>query len=159
MEMKPVQDDAILDSLKQTLVGTLEDFAFVFAEIDSGDAPPTLPADDYISAVVAFTGSAQCGELQVAVPVAQAKEIAANVLGLEPEDVGDTETIDAIKEWSNIVAGALTATLFGVETTFLLSAPSATAIKPDDVMRFQQLPGAVKLLTDGNPVVALLKFS
>ncbi len=159
MEMKTVQDDAILDSLKQALVATLENFAFVFAEIDSGDAPPTLPADDYISAVVAFTGSAQCGELQVAVPVAQGKEIAANVLGLELGDVGDTDTIDAIKEWANIVAGALTATLFGVETTFSLSAPSATAIKPDDVLRFQQLPGAVTLLTDGYPLVALLKFN
>jgi CheY-specific phosphatase CheX len=156
--MKTVEDIAIIEELKRVMVTTLENFAFVFAEIDDSEQPPLDPAADYIAATVTFKGSSQCGELQIAIPVDLCREIAANVLGLEPGEVAEPETMDAIKEWSNIVAGALTADLFGVEKTFALSAPSAMTMNSEQLKSLRNAPGAVTLRAEENLLLALLKL-
>ena len=156
--MPTVTDQDQLDVLRQVTATTLENFAFMFAEgID--DEPRSVPEDaDYMTANVDFSGSSQSGNVLVAMPTALCQQMAADVLGMLPDDLPQNATRDVIQEWANIVGGALVAALFGMERTFTLSSPVATQIGASNIMELCNAPGTIALSVEEQLVLARLQI-
>jgi CheY-specific phosphatase CheX len=94
------------ESLAQTACEVLEETAFIFAS-PSNDTPPS--DNPLVVAQLTVTGEVR-GSLILAVPPSVGAEIAANLLGVEPDDpLADSKAADAVGEILNIMAGALAA--------------------------------------------------
>lgn len=106
----------------EVLCDVLEKFAFEFGDpADLADIRP--PGEETFIARMCFRGVSQ-GALTLLVPRGLGLEIAANVLGLDPEDASVPERAhDAIKEVLNVVCGNLLTRIAGEEAVFDLSIP------------------------------------
>lgn len=155
--MQLANDNQVMDAIQRVLLATLEDFAFIFAEpCETPNAASALATDKALCASVAFKGDSQAGEVQVVMALPPCREMAANVMGIDEDEVNDTIADDAIREWANIVTGALVVELYGVETVFTLSAPQAREMTSSEVAQFIAQEGAVTLTVDDHPVIGML---
>ena len=140
-----------------TFMEVVEKLTFMFgevvdkSEVDSPGMPFTL-------ASMSFTGDVN-GLLSVAVPTEMTAEIAANILGLEPEDIESEDMKnDALAEMLNVVCGHVIMALVGTGANFKLDSPLTS---PVDEMTYQAMLEAdefVGLLLDDNPVFLGLKL-
>jgi|HubBroStandDraft_4_1064222.scaffolds.fasta_scaffold01555_12 CheY-specific phosphatase CheX len=64
-----------------------------------------------VSAQLSFEGS-HCGEFLLSVPPGTARSIAAGFLGVDPEEMSETQPGEVILELANILCGALMSTLW-----------------------------------------------
>jgi hypothetical protein len=124
-----------------SLVGrTLEEAAFIVATRCASPAPFEAPL---LAASLAFRGPA--GESASLVLVAQrslARTLAANLLGVEPDDEEvDQRAGDALGELCNIAGGMLMVELFGSEAVCPLCVPQTRLVA-------QPPAGLASLLTD-----------
>lgn len=143
--------------LSDVLIESLEDFAFIFAEAEM-DPDSAKSGGEYLSARVDFTGNDKHGTIMIAMPVGLCREIAANVLGEDTEDVQDSASEDAIKEMVNIFAGSVTARCFGVECTFSLSPPCSAFKNAAEVEALCGQEGHVCVWVDGQRVMGAAKI-
>lgn len=91
-------------SLAEAAARVLEDGAFLFTE--PADEPPALQ-DDVVTARIRFEGPGE-GFLQVTMPTQGCTMLAANMLGVDPEDDdAAARGRDALGEILNILCGAL----------------------------------------------------
>lgn len=106
-----------------------ENLAFMFGElVDKGEL--LSPGTELIQASMSFSG-AQTGEIILVVPDEMCPEIAANVLGLDPdEDKVHELAADALKEMINIICGQLLTEIAGEKPIFDLSVPTIQKIDP-----------------------------
>ncbi len=120
------------DLLGQTLVRTLEEAAFVFAE--PTDDPPPFDGD-VIAARLTYCG-AHAGELLLAAPHDLAATLAANLLGEDEGGASVTgDDLDAVGEILNMVAGSLVVELFGPDAGCKLGLPRARRLASDEYRR------------------------
>jgi CheY-specific phosphatase CheX len=114
--------------LKETFIEVLEQLAYMFAtdvELDRVNAGVA----SYLQARMQFTGEPS-GSVSVAVPREVAREIAANILGLEPDDPAvDRRLSDALGEVLNVTCGHLLTRLFGEEPVFTMTVPETSTLE------------------------------
>jgi len=134
-----------------------ENLAFMFVETPEGEEFETFETD-FVKAHMRFAGPFR-GMLSIAVPRAMCPEIAASVLGLEPDDALVTrQPCDALKELLNVTCGNLLPAIAGEEPVFDLTVPELTALDVGAWEAFSKAPGAVLFLVEDNPVVLQILF-
>ncbi len=115
------------DILADTTLTILQDAAFVFAE---QTYDPLVWEDDVIETELEFSGDLQ-GRLMLAVPRPIGVEIAANMLGVEPDDPDvENQLGPAACEMLNMVAGSLVAAWSGEESVCQIGIPDSKTVSP-----------------------------
>lgn len=121
------------NELYELVSGILEEAAFIFTdpaqEIESR-------SEDAISVLLPFTGDS-AGSLVLTTGANICTEIAANLLGIEPDDpLALTKATEAQGEILNIIAGKLLVELLGNHTNYTIGIPEA--ISPT-ISEYQQM--------------------
>ena len=139
------------EQLSKTFLGVVEQLTFMFGEwVPKAD----LEADGatFNRATMRFTGDI-VGEISVAVPEEITADIAANILGLEPEDIESEEMrLDALAELLNVACGHVIMALAGNDTNFRLEAPTTGQIDEDTYHQMMLNEDYIGFLLDDNPV-------
>jgi CheY-specific phosphatase CheX len=144
------------DVVSQVFCDVLERFAFMFGEPAEKTGFPA-PGPGCIAAVIRFFGE-QSGSMTVAVTGDTCAEIAANVLGIDPDDerVADSGA-DALKEVLNVACGHILTELAGDKPVFDISIPETVALDGLGWTSMLASDDTVALLVDGAPI--LVRFS
>lgn len=109
--------------LNEITLTALERSAFVFAEPAAADAELPGPA---AFARIRITGSV-CGELHLAASEGFLRELAASLLGVEPEEVDPAaHGADALKEMANMIAGSVVICYDGEHRAYTLGLPEVS---------------------------------
>lgn len=116
-----MHEEMSADLLQEVAGQILEDAAFIFTEpneeIEWGDS------DTILSATVPYSCDI-AGDIIVSASGAFARSLAANLLGLDPDDEGiEGQEGDALGEFVNIFGGALLARWFGAEQKYEMGIP------------------------------------
>ena len=120
------------ESLERIVIGILQEAAFVFAEPTEKRAPDER---EVLVARLGFDGPTS-GEMLLSCSPIVATDLAANLLGIEPDDPdAEARGGDAIGEMLNIVGGALLADWFGIDGKFEMGVPSVSQLTPADYVR------------------------
>ena len=144
----------ILESISSVSMSVLEKYAFVFA--DAAEVADAVEPANVLLARVVFAGATQ-GELQVAMPMELAAEIAANVLGSDPSEVTPSLLKDAVGELANVLCGNMLKALTSPDKIFDLQPPTVTAANKADWQALVSSPQTVALDCDSQFV--LLQFT
>ena len=133
-----------------------ERLAFMFGDPVSRDNLPTTDAA-WASAKVEFKGEVS-GSIALTVPRSLCLELAANILGLDPDDLeyGDI-TADALSEMLNVVAGHIVRGLQGDGAAFSLSVPVYEELGEGGEVGFWGNPETHFFDLDGSPVLLTLQ--
>lgn len=115
------------NTLAAVVIEVLEQFALLFGDPEEHAPIPTHPRE-YIEAALSFAGKGEHGELRIAAPVNLCREMAANVLGADEQDVPQAAPSDALMELANIIVGSLTARRYGPQAICTLQAPTAREV-------------------------------
>ncbi len=127
------------ETVTATFLGVVEQLTFMFGEPVDKDDLDTEQVD-FTLARMSFLGDI-AGSLAVAVPTAITGEIAANILGLEPEDLTDQVMLDdALGEMLNVVCGHVIMAVAGNDANFKLHSPEV--VKVDETMLVEMLASA-----------------
>lgn len=107
-------------TLRTIFSEVLADLAFMFTE-----EKPAEPAAhyDWLETRIGYRGP-DCGNLRFRCPEQFCVQLAANLLGIDPND-GDAADVshDAAKEFMNVVCGHFVTTMYGTEKVFNLTIP------------------------------------
>lgn len=140
------------EMLNEVFYNVLENLAFMFGESVENDSLDEM-AHDAVEARMRFAGPFS-GSLSLVMPRNMCQELAANVLGLDPEDEqADASGEDALKELLNVTCGQVLTSLAGQEPVFDLSVP---LVEPLDESRWQTLVAdedTAAFLIDEQPVL------
>lgn len=108
--------------VSSTFLTVVEQLTFMFGE-PTDKAELDLDGCALTQASMSFEGDL-VGSLAVAVPNEIMADIAANILGLEPEEIEPTTMMpDALAEMLNVVCGHVIMALAGNDANFKLHAP------------------------------------
>lgn len=134
----------------------VEDLAFMFTESpEESDEGPL--GDAFAKAYMDFRGPFN-GTLSIVVPESMCAQIAANVLGLEPDDELFTrQPYDALKELLNVTCGNLLTAMAGEEPIFDLNPPEVALLDRAGWDAFKENSQAVLFLVEDEPVLLSLK--
>jgi hypothetical protein len=120
-----MNDDQTLEILQSVVRSALEDCAFLLTA--PALQPVTTERSDWRHALIEFDGPS-CGYLRLSAPADVVAVIASDMLGTEPRFQDDDGRGDAaLRELANVVAGLLTAELFGIECPCDLGIPETRA--------------------------------
>jgi len=143
------------ETLSRTFASILEKQAFLFAEpVEKTEL--AVEGFGLMQARMAFSGHWR-GTLTLAVPEALCPEIAANMLGNEPDDEKAIScSQDALKELLNVVCGSLLIALAGEKPVFDLFVPEVSSLSDEACRKLLDDPETLSFQVDEKPV--LLRF-
>jgi len=149
--------NSVQEQLCSTFSEVAEQLTFMFGEVVPKDEANT-PDKLFTKARMTFTGDL-AGTLSLAVPSDTTAEIAANILGLEPEDI-ETESMmnDALAEMLNVVCGHVIMSMVGKDANFKLATPVTDFVSEEQYAHMMASEEYVTLLLDENPVFLGLKL-
>jgi CheY-specific phosphatase CheX len=152
--MSPSHDDV----LKEVFTEVAERLAFVFAsEVDEDHASAGTAA--HLEATMTFSGPTE-GRLRLVVPRDLAREMAANILGLDDDDTAvESRTYDALGEVLNVTCGHLLTRLHGEEPVFEMTVPQVRTLEPGGWQQLLERPGTQVLRIDERFVLLQLRQS
>ncbi len=134
-----------------------EKLAFMFGEPAAKEELPQ-PASGCVQTEMSFRG-AMNGTLALAVPAEMCTEIAANVLGMEPDDdLVAVQATDALKEVLNVTCGRVLTALAGDRPVFDMSVPVTSRLDDVGWTALLNEPETVGFLVDDNPVLLQLSL-
>lgn len=138
-----------IEQLNETISSALERSAFVFAEPADAADVAVLPAPlGY--ARIKTTGSVS-GELHLSASEGFLRELAASLLGVEPEEVDPAaHGADALKEMANMIAGSVVLCCDGENRAYHLGLPELS-----DRARFEAAMRtglSTTMVTNGEPL-------
>jgi chemotaxis protein CheY-P-specific phosphatase CheC len=140
----------------QVFCEVMEKLAFMFGE--PADKQRSVPPEStYIQTTMTYTGPVS-GMLALTVPASLCPHIAANVLGVDPEDdraVGGS--LDALKEVLNVTCGHVLTAIAGETPVFDLSVPQTATLGAGGWTDLLERPDTVALTVDDS--VVLLEFA
>lgn len=146
------------DAAGQALCETLSRLAFLFADPQDPDTPPAEPKTS-LKARLAFKGSVQ-GTLEMALPSPLGTEIAANILGCEPDDEeAEKASVDSVKEVLNVMCGQILPQLFGEDKLFDLTAPEVEEMNLNEWCDLQRDEETARFQIDEQPVLVRLRLA
>lgn len=137
--------------LREVLSETLEGFAFLLAE-PTGTVP--YPSTLYLRGTITFHSIDHTEQLTIVAPEALCREMAANILGVEIEEIPVGAMEDALQELSNVVAGSYAARRFGTAEACDIDAPVSSRLTAAQASEFGRRPDVVALVVDDQPVIA-----
>jgi len=148
---KPDPLQVLLDVFCE-MIGKL---AFMFGEpVDKSELAQT--AAEYTMTSMEFSGAME-GQLALVVPEEMCAAIAANVLGVEPEEALEpARASDAIKEVLNVTCGHVVTAMAGERPVFRMSVPTLSSLDAGGWLAFRDLPGTVGIMVDEFPVLLRL---
>ena len=118
--------------LNDVVCEVVERFALMVGAPLPENAQNEAMSSEWVQAKLSFRGRVS-GTLATAAPRQLMREIAANALGFEPDDVHSAESApDALKEFANLLCGRLVAAVAGEQEIIELSAPVLSATVPGD---------------------------
>jgi Chemotaxis phosphatase CheX len=145
------------ETLGEVLCEVFESFAFMFGDVVEPDEMPDV-AGDCVRASMEFTGQ-MTGALTLALPCSMCPEIAANVLGVSPNDEAVMEkAADALKELLNITCGHVLTSIAGEEPVFDLSVPEVSLMAPAEWHALLGMPSTAKVVVDDAPAILSLSL-
>ena len=143
--------------LDATLCEVLEKQAFVFAEEVAVDDIPEQ-AGVMLHAWISFSGPFS-GTLRFYAPESMCCEIAANFLGVEPDEPGITEKApDAMKEMLNVICGNFLTAAAGDGPVFDLTVPQANPVTQEEWKRVLSDPAVMSYLAEDHVVLCRLEL-
>ena len=145
------------EKLLRVVEDVLERFAFMFVEKDDEKRLSGASAD-CLHAVITFKGKTM-GGLSVTAPTALCREMAANVLGLDPVELGDGAEEDALQELANVICGSLIPELFGDHDAFDLTVPILYHVGTEKWNELAAEKDTVGLWIDDKPILFSLMTS
>ncbi len=143
--------------LENVFCDVFENLAFMFGElVDKSDLMHNNMK--HTLAQMRFDGD-RTGEVILTVPDEMCPEIAANVLGIDPDDdqVYDLAG-DALKEMLNIICGQLLTALEGSDPVFDLTVPKIQNIKIEDWNELLKRDESLAFIVDDYPVILYVKM-
>ncbi len=144
------------EMLIRVFTEVLEQLAFMFVEPPDSDETPA-PSDP-VYTTMSFRGPCS-GTVTLAVPREMAPVLAANVLGLNPEDeLGALAASDALKELLNVTCGNVLTAIAGDEPVFDLTVPEVEDCTAEAWAELAARPGTVHCLADDFPVLLNLEI-
>lgn len=148
--MKPEHNEVI----EKVFCEVLEKFAFMFVEpAERNDL--SLADETFLMADMRFSGEIN-GTLKLAVPGELSLEIAANILGIDPEQIEDDERAkDAIREVLNVTCGHLMTEISGDKPVFNLSVPNVEYLPHAKWDLLLQEPGTIGFLIEDRPAALM----
>jgi CheY-specific phosphatase CheX len=143
--------------LQEVFFETAESLAFMFGEpSDAEDLP--APDGDCVLVAMEFKGEFS-GTVELAVPAIMRTELAANILGVDPDSEKAREFgEDALNELLNVTTGQLLTRIAGEGPVFDLTVPK---LSPIDEAAWQEMaadPEALCVTVDDNPAVLRLSI-
>ena len=149
--------NSVQEQLCSTFSEVVEQLTFMFGEVVPKDEAHT-PGMLFTQATMSFSGDLT-GTLSVAVPSDVTAEIAANILGIEPEDI-ESETMmnDALGEMLNVVCGHVIMAMVGKDANFKLVTPVTDFVSEEHYAHMMASDDYTTLLLDDNPVFLGLKL-
>jgi len=142
--------------LGQVFCDVLEKLAYLFAEPISRNRVPSAQGP-CIQVTIEFKGPLE-GVLSMAVPETICEELAASILGLEPEDpLSRQHACDALKEVLNVTCGHLLTSIEGREPVFHVSPPELSELDDIGWSTYLVDPSTTGFLVEEQPV--LLRMS
>jgi hypothetical protein len=150
-------DERQREAVLATVPAILERQAYLFAEPLPAGAF-RAPAGEYLAATLVFDGPVRGGAL-AAFPEALARELAANLLGSEPDDERSAEhAADALGEFLNVACGHLLSGLFGTGPAFDLGAPRGFGIPGSVAELLARKSDVFAFEVDGAPILFQASF-
>lgn len=140
--------------LTQIFCDVLENFAFMFGDpVEIEDLPPS--DSGFLEARMTFRGKAH-GTLVLAVSSGVVTEIAASILGTEPDDEATAgRARDALKEVLNVTCGHVLSALAG-EEAFDLTPPTVTDLDEAGWSAHLADPDVATFSIEDNPAILRL---
>lgn len=142
-----------IEILRKVFMNVLEQTAFMFAfPADKSEISGT-ERTKYLQAYITFSGH-QTGLISITMPEDICTEIAANILGMEPEDEQVKEQgEDAILEMLNILCGQFLTAVEGEKPVFDLSVPMMSRLSYEDWTILKTQQNTAVTLIDRDPVL------
>jgi CheY-specific phosphatase CheX len=135
------------DQLNEIALTALERSAFVFAEPAASDARMPRPTT---FARIRVSGSVR-GELHLGASEGFLRELAASLLGVEPEEVDPAaHGSDALKEMANMIAGSVVIRYDGENRAYTLGLPEVSSGEAFHAAGARGMAAAVA--TNGEPL-------
>lgn len=149
---EPAMPNEHTEMLRNVFCDILERMAFMFGDLaEEEEMPDTM--NNATAASMTFTGPIK-GSLTLAVPSEMCPEIAANILGIDPEEERAVEAShDALKELLNVICGNVLTELAGVEPVFDLSVPEIRELDSAAWKALQENSATIALLVDDHPAL------
>lgn len=151
-----VDKEDLKSIIRNVFYDVIEKSAFMFGE-EVEDGEVEINYDRFVKASMKFRGDAR-GEISIIVPEAMCPEIAANFLGVEPEDERVKEySEDALKELLNVTCGHVLTSVKGEKAIFDLTVPEIKrGIKLKEWEKMFKSDDSIVCVVDEYPV--LIKF-
>ncbi len=147
-----------VSTVEDAFCDVLEKLAFAFAEPVAKDELPDCSGEN-VRVDVAFTGGMR-GDLGIAVPRRLCDEMAANILGLEPDSVIESDqALDAVKEVASVVCGHVLTAVAGEEPVFDLSVPTARPLDEEGWVTLLDCDDCLAFMVDDSPVLVRFRAS
>lgn len=146
------------DEAGKALCETLSKLAFLFADPQDEDCPPSEPKRA-LKVALDFSG-AHKGTLELMVPEPLCPEIAAGILGCDPDDeqaVGSGA--DSLKELLNVVCGQLLPQIYGNDKLFDLGAPHIVEVNQTAWCELQRDESTGRFQVDEHPLLVRLQVA
>jgi CheY-specific phosphatase CheX len=144
------------ETLARVFTEVLEQLAFMFVE--TPDTTETPESENLVSTTMAFRGPCS-GTVTLAVTREMAPALAANVLGLDPDDDLTTQaSYDALKELLNVTCGNVLTAIAGDEPVFDLTVPEVAECTAEAWTELAERPGTIYCLVDDFPVLLHLEI-
>jgi CheY-specific phosphatase CheX len=146
------------DVFRGVVEGVLERFAFILAEADSDGAPGAewgKRAGEYLHVSIAFSGPSE-GVVNLTAPDGLCRQLAANVLGGEPDEMTGEQAGDALKELANVICGELIECLFGTDSVFHLTIPMLMRVDEGKWRELMADSAALRLVVEDSVLLANL---
>jgi len=135
-----------------------ESLAFMFVEEPEDETSADPDTNDLVLAFMGFSGPFS-GKLVIAVPASLCPEIAANVLGLDPDDeLVQAKPYDALKELLNVTCGNVLTAIAGEEPIFDLTPPEVKKMDLTAWQALRNMPGTQQHLVEDRPVLLQLSI-
>lgn len=143
-------------TLAQVTLEVLERYAFMMADpCRDGEGSAHFPTPLWIS-LISYAGPYH-GTLGLVAPPALARQVAANLYGIEAGEVSEEQAQDALKELLNISCGDYLHEMEGDEPIFDLTAPLIESVAHEPAMaRTRGKPNAT-LNVEGVPLMVFIE--
>jgi len=149
--------DLYVETLESVFAEVLEQLAFMFADPPESEDPALQ--EDIVVATMSFHNAAE-GLIQLVVPRSMGPILAANVLGLDPDDEMVTRApYDALKELLNVTCGNVLTAIAGDEPVFDLTVPEIAEQPRESWEGLRSRENTVFCLVDDYPVLLHLESS
>jgi chemotaxis protein CheY-P-specific phosphatase CheC len=145
------------DVLTEVMIDVLEKLAFMFGD-EVGKEEIPFPGRDCVEANMYFKGP-RSGKLGIVVPVDICPVIAANILGMDVEDLSSQDQdFDALKEVLNVICGNVLTTLEGDEAVFDLTVPETQFVSAQKWNEILNSSESIAYIVDEQPALMYFRF-